>query len=87
VVAANARELTNVFNASSPAFGNSKILKDSCKICFISADISDTIGFIVNDFRKDIGCFIITDEGNQDLQLSNGSLLRIHVEEDLSTIY
>ncbi|GJR97950.1 hypothetical protein Tco_0270124 [Tanacetum coccineum] len=32
-------------------------------------------------------CFIITGVGNQDLQLSNGSLLRIHVEEDLSTVY
>ncbi|GJZ08214.1 ribosomal biogenesis protein LAS1L-like protein isoform X2, partial [Tanacetum coccineum] len=35
------------------------------------------------------GCFIITGVGNQELQLSNGSLLRIHVEEDLSisTVY
>ncbi|GJZ48476.1 probable aspartyl aminopeptidase [Tanacetum coccineum] len=34
-------------------------------------------------------CFIITGVGNQELQLSNGSLLRIHVEEDLSisTVY
>ncbi|GJT37722.1 transposase, Ptta/En/Spm [Tanacetum coccineum] len=31
-------------------------------------------------------CFIITCGGNKDMQLSNGSLLRIHVE-DLSTIY
>ncbi|PWA53151.1 hypothetical protein CTI12_AA447330 [Artemisia annua] len=33
------------------------------------------------------GCFIMTYGGNQDLQLSNGSLLRIHVEEDFSTIH
>ncbi|GJV55283.1 hypothetical protein Tco_1456288 [Tanacetum coccineum] len=49
------------------------------------ADVKNAIltGFIVNDFREDTGCFIITGGGNQDLQLSNGSLLRIHVEEDL----
>ncbi|GJR83199.1 hypothetical protein Tco_0153984 [Tanacetum coccineum] len=33
------------------------------------------------------GMFIITCGGNQDLRLSNGSVFRIHVEEDLSTIY
>ena len=33
------------------------------------------------------GWFIIAYGGNQDLQLSNGSLLRIHDEEDFSTIH
>ena len=33
------------------------------------------------------GCFIMAYDGNQDLQLSNEGLLRIHDEEDFSTMH